>query len=51
MEKIRELAYEDIDEAMAEALNMTLQHIRSKGREPYKDTAEAYQWYCREKET
>ena len=51
VEKIRELAYEDIDEAMAEALNMTLQHIRSKGREPYKDTAEAYQWYCREKET
>ena len=51
VEKIRALAYEDIDEAMAEALNMTLQHIRGKGREPYKDTAEAYQWYRREKET
>ena len=51
VDKVRELAYEDIDEALAEALDMTLQHIRSKGREPYKDTAEAYRWVRPEKET
>ena len=50
VDKVRTLAYEDIDRALAEALGMTLAHIRNKGREPYKDTAEAYQWYSREKE-
>ena len=51
VEEVRKLAYENIDKAMSVGLNQTLQHIRSKGREPYKDTAEAYQWFSQEKET
>ena len=45
VEKIRRLAYEDIDTALTEALGMTLEHIRAEGREPYTDTVEAYRWY------
>ena len=48
MEKLRELCYEDIDEAMALGLSMSLEDIRSYGEEPYKDTVEACRWYSRE---
>ena len=48
VEKLRELCYEDIDEAMALGLSMSLEDIRSYGEEPYKDTVEACRWYSRE---
>ena len=47
VEKLRELCYEDIDEAMALGLSMSLEDIRSHGEEPYKDTVEACEWYSR----
>lgn len=47
VEKIREAAYEDIDKAMALSLERSLQYIRSRGEEPFTDTAEAYKWYSR----
>ena len=47
VEKLRELCYEDIDEAMALGLSMSLEDIRSYGEEPYKVTAEACEWYSR----
>ena len=48
VEKLRQLAYEDLNAAMALGLEMSLEEIRSHGTEPYKDTVEAYQWYSRE---
>lgn len=44
--ELRELAYSDIDAAMALGLEMSLEDIRSRGDEPYKDTVEAYEWYA-----
>ena len=48
VKKLRELAYEDLDKALAEALGMTLEFIRSKGETPYHDTVEAFEWYSRD---
>ena len=45
MDKLRKLAYEDLDEAMALGLEMSLEDIRSYGQEPYYATADAYKWY------
>jgi len=45
VEELRELAYEDLDAAMAVALERCIEHIRIKGAEPYKDTIDACQWY------
>lgn len=45
VEKLRKLAYEDLDAAMALGLEMSLEDIRSNGQEPYHATADAYQWY------
>ncbi|MGI5977228.1 MAG: bis(5'-nucleosyl)-tetraphosphatase (symmetrical) YqeK, partial [Candidatus Limivicinus sp.] len=45
VEKLRALAYKDMDEAMALGLKMSLEEIREKGVEPHKDTVEAYLWY------
>ena len=47
VEKLRKLAYEDIDKALCTALGMSLAFIREKGEEPYRDTVEAYRWYSR----
>lgn len=44
--ELRGLAYSDIDAAMALGLEMSLEDIRSRGDEPYKDTVEAYEWYA-----
>ena len=46
LDRLRELAYSDIDGAMALGLEMSLEDIRSRGAEPYKDTVEAYEWYA-----
>lgn len=45
VDKLRELAYEDLDAAMALGLEMSLEDIRSYGQEPYYATADAYEWY------
>lgn len=47
LDRLRELAYEDLDKAMALGLRMSLEDIRGQGIEPYKDTVEAYRWYSR----
>lgn len=46
LDRLRELAYSDIDGAMALGLEMSLEDIKSRGNEPYKDTVEAYVWYA-----
>ena len=45
MAELRELAYEDLDRAMALSLERSIERIRMKGAEPYKDTIDACQWY------
>ena len=45
VDKLRKLAYENLDEAMALGLEMSLEDIRSYGQEPYYATADAYKWY------
>lgn len=47
VDRLRELAFEDLNKAMALGLSMSLEEIRSRGEEPYKDTVEACQWYRR----
>ncbi len=47
VDKLRKLAYEDLDKAMALGLEMSLEDIRSHGQEPYYATAEAYEWYAK----
>lgn len=45
VEKLRALAYRDIDEAMALALKMSINEIRTTGRSVYADTENAYNFY------
>ncbi|MCR5088292.1 MAG: nicotinate (nicotinamide) nucleotide adenylyltransferase [Oscillospiraceae bacterium] len=45
VDKIRRLAYEDLDEAMRLGLQMTMEEVRAKGQEPYADTVNACAWY------
>ncbi len=45
VDKLRELAYEDLDAAMVLGLEMSLEDIRSYGAEPYEVTVSAYEWY------
>lgn len=45
VEKLRELAYSDLDAAMELGLEMSLEDIRSCGQEPFEATVEAYEWY------
>lgn len=45
VQKLRKLAYEDLDKAMELGLSMSLDDIRSYGVEPYIDTVKAYEWY------
>lgn len=42
---LRELAFEDLDRAMALGLKMTIDEVRRAGREVYVDTLTAYEWY------
>ena len=49
VEDLRELAYKDLNSAMALGLKMSLEEIRAQGVEPYKDTIEAYRWYAEER--
>lgn len=45
VEKLRLLAYQDLDAAMAEALRQSVASIRQRNLTVYKDTLEAYRWY------
>ncbi len=45
VDELRELAYEDLDAAMALGLEMSLEDIRSYGTEPYITSVQAYEWY------
>jgi len=45
VDKLRALAYEDIDEALTSGLEMSLEEVRSHGVEPHSHTVEAYEWY------
>lgn len=50
VDQLRRQCYIDIDKAMAMTLNRTLEHIRAKGEEPYRITAEAAAWYAEQRE-
>ena len=45
VEKLRKLCYEDLDRALALALEMSLEEVRSNGTEPYRFTKEACAYY------
>ena len=45
VDELRRLAYENLDEAMALGLKMSLEDIKSYGQEPYYATVDAYKWY------
>ena len=46
---LRELSFENLDEAMALGLSMSLGEIRARGEQPFGDTLEAYTWYTSER--
>lgn len=50
LDELRELAYKDLDAAMALALSLSLGDIRRRGHEVYKNTLDAYRWYCEERD-
>ena len=45
VEKLRELAYEDLDEAMILGLEMGLEELERCGTKPHDDSVEALNWY------
>ena len=45
VDRLRELAYEDLDRALLLGLQMTIEEVRSHGEEPYIDTLTACAWY------
>ncbi len=45
VDRLRKLAYEDIDSAMALGLAMSLEDIESRGEVPYRVTRSAYEYY------
>ena len=47
VEQLRELAYEDLDKALALGLEMSLEELRRQNVEPHIDTVEACLWYTR----
>jgi len=46
---LREICFENLDEAMALGLSMSLGEIRARGGVPFGDTLEAYTWYTSER--
>lgn len=48
VEQLRELAYEDLDKALALGLEMSLEELRRQNVEPHRDTVEACLWYARQ---
>ena len=49
VERLRQLAYEDIDSAMALGLRMSLEELRQSGIEPHGTTVSALAWYGKDK--
>ncbi len=47
VERVRELAYSDLDRALLLGLKMTMDEVRQYGTEPYIDTVDAFNWYQR----
>ena len=45
VDNLRNLAYKDLNACMTLGLEMSLEEVRGKGQEPYKDTKEAYEYY------
>ncbi len=45
VEPLRALCFEDLDKAMALGLKMSLDEIRSRGIEPFRDTRDAWEYY------
>lgn len=48
VEQLRELAYEDLDKALALGLEISLEELRRQNVEPHRDTVEACLWYTRQ---
>jgi nicotinate-nucleotide adenylyltransferase len=46
---LRELCFENLDDAMALGLSMSLGEIRARGAVPFGDTLEAHAWYTSER--
>ena len=46
---LREICFENLDDAMALGLSMSLGEIRARGGVPFGDTFEAYTWYTSER--
>ena len=44
VERIRALEYNDLDQAMVEALRMSMEEVRSRGAEPHPRSLEALEW-------
>ena len=49
VKRLRKLAYEDLDAALALGLSMSIGEVLSKGREPYYMTRTALEYYQRQK--
>ena len=49
VERLRQLAYENIDSAMALGLEMSLEELRQSGIEPHGATVSALAWYGKDK--
>ena len=47
--RLRQLAYEDMDSAMALGLRMSLEELRQSGMEPHGATVSALAWYGKDK--
>ena len=49
VERLRKLAYENIDSAMVLGLEMSLEELRQNGIEPHGATVSALEWYGKDK--
>ena len=50
LDAVRTLAYKDLNAAMAMALSLCMGELRRRGKDVYKDTLDAYRWYCEQRE-
>ncbi len=50
VDRLRELAYKDLDEAMILGLEMSIEDISSRGIEPHPRSKEALDWFLRQEE-
>ena len=46
VDHLRELSYENLDKAMAEALRGSMEDVRRQGRIPHENSAKAYEYYA-----